>query len=72
MKMLALLIATAIAVGLAVFSARNPEVVHIDLLVGKVSVALSFALLGSGLLGALVGGFLVVLLKGEGKRKNAS
>ncbi len=67
METLALLIATAMAVGLVVFSARNPEVVHIDVLVGKVSVALSFALLGSGLFGALAGGFIVVLLKGEGK-----
>jgi uncharacterized integral membrane protein len=63
MKILALLIATMIAVGITIFSNRNPAVVPIDLLIGKVSVALSLALLGAGFVGALTGGVLVALLK---------
>lgn len=69
MKITALLIATVIAAGISVFSARNPEVVQIDLLLGKFSVALSLAILGSAVLGAFAGGILVSLLKGEGKKR---
>jgi uncharacterized integral membrane protein len=63
MKSIALLIATALAAGIVIFYSRNPEIVHIDLLMGKISVSLSSALLGSGLLGAMTGGVLVAVLK---------
>jgi uncharacterized integral membrane protein len=72
MKIIALLIATVIAVGISVFSARNPEVIHIDLLMGKVSVPLSLAVFVSAFLGAMAGGVLVVLLKGEGAKRAIS
>jgi hypothetical protein len=63
MKGIALLIASALATWIVVFSARNPEIVSIDLLIGKVSVAFSLALLGAGSLSALAGGMLVAILK---------
>ena len=73
MKTLALLIATALAAGIIVFYDRNPEVVRIDLLLGTASMALSVALLGAGFLGALTGGFVVIMMKRrvgkEGGRK---
>ncbi|MHB8843776.1 MAG: lipopolysaccharide assembly protein LapA domain-containing protein [Nitrospirota bacterium] len=69
MKITALLIATVVAVGVSVFSARNPGVVLIDLVIGKFSVTLSLAILGSAVLGACAGGVLVALLKGDGDRR---
>lgn len=69
MKILALLIATVIAAGISVFSARNPEIVQIDILIGKFSVALSLAMLGSAVLGAFAGGVLVASLKGDGNKR---
>lgn len=59
------------AVGVVLFHDRNLTVVHIDLLLGKISIAVSLAILGAGFLGALAGGALVVLLKGERKIKSA-
>ena len=61
--MTALLIATALALGIVYFYDSNPEIVHIDLLIEKISVPLASALLGAGFLGALAGGALVFMLK---------
>ena len=69
MKIVSLLIAMVISVVLSLFSARNPEVVQIDLLVGRFSIALSMAILGSAFLGALAGGVIVAFVKGEGKER---
>ena len=74
MKTLSLVIATMLAAVIVFFHDRNPEVVLIDLLLGKVSAALSLALLCAALLGALMGGVLVSLWKQrvpeqEGDRK---
>jgi len=69
LKTVALLIATTLAVGIVIFFARNPNVVHIDFLLGKISMALSLALLGAGLLGALTGGVLVALIKQRATEK---
>jgi hypothetical protein len=63
MKTLAFLIATALAAGITVFYDRNPEVVHIDLLLGTENMALSVALCGAGFLGALTGGVVVAMMK---------
>ena len=63
MKVIAFIIATALATGIVLFSTRNPGVVSIDLFVMKIETSLSFALLGAGLLGMLAGGFLAAALK---------
>lgn len=55
MKILAFLVATVIAMGISAFSARNPEVVYMDFLIGKVGAPLSLAVLVSAFLGAMAG-----------------
>ena len=63
MRTLSLVIATTLAAVIILFYDRNLQVVRVDLLLGKVSAALSLVLLGAGLLGALTGGALVSLWK---------
>ncbi|MEK6745150.1 MAG: LapA family protein [Nitrospirota bacterium] len=63
MRLLSLVIATTLAAVIVLFYDRNPEVVRIDLLLGRVSAALSLVVLGAAFLGTLVGGVLVSLWK---------
>lgn len=69
MRFISFIIATAMAAGVVLFYDRNTTIVHIDLFLGKISVAISLAILGAGLLGGLAGGVLVALLKGEGNKR---
>lgn len=72
---MALMIASVLAVGIAVFSVRNPDMIIVDLLVGSVRTSVSSALLAAASLG-IVGGLFIAFVKrrvaepgSEGKRK---